>query len=233
MNLENIREGELKEIFDILENAFKENNIDFYLIGAIARDIWYTMGSEEFRSTKDIDFAVLIGNRQDYQRVRDYLTKNGFTESSTNAFVIIAPSGLQIDLLPFGEMEIDEEVSFEGRGLTSIKVNGFMEVYFFTSIINPVSIGVAAGLVVGKFIGVLSFTWLMVKFGFGKLPDQATWNQMTGVALLAGIGFTMSLFISGLAFKNPIFVEQAKYGILIASVLAGILGTLVLRRSSK
>lgn len=129
MNLENIREGELKEIFDILENAFKENDIDFYLIGAIARDIWYTMGGEEFRSTKDIDFAVLIGNRQDYQRVRDYLVNKGFTESSTNAFVIMAPSGLQIDLLPFGEMEIDEEVRFEGRGLTTIKVNGFMEVY--------------------------------------------------------------------------------------------------------
>jgi len=130
MNLNNIREGELKEVFDALEEAFKEKNIDFYLIGAIARDIWYARGDEEFRSTKDVDFAVFISNKQDYQEVRDYLRKNkGFTESSTNAFVVIAPSGVQIDLLPFGGIEIDEEVHFDGSGLTSIKVNGFKEVY--------------------------------------------------------------------------------------------------------
>ncbi|RZM08550.1 MAG: sodium:proton antiporter, partial [Pedobacter sp.] len=96
--------------------------------------------------------------------------------------------------------------------------------------INPVSIGVTAGLVIGKFIGVLLFTWIMVKTGLGKLPDQANWKHIIGVALLAGIGFTMSLFISGLAFKNPTFIDQAKYGILLASVIAGILGLAVLKR---
>ncbi|SFH12678.1 Na+/H+ antiporter NhaA [Pedobacter insulae] len=102
---------------------------------------------------------------------------------------------------------------------------------FLASIINPVSIGVALGLVVGKFLGILLFTWLMVRVGISALPQEATWKHIYGVALLGGIGFTMSLFISGLAFKNPTFVEQAKYGILIASVFAGILGTLVLRSS--
>ncbi|MGF1924469.1 MAG: Na+/H+ antiporter NhaA [Bacteroidia bacterium] len=102
---------------------------------------------------------------------------------------------------------------------------------FFSSIVNPISMGVVAGLVVGKFVGILLFTWLMVKFGSGKLPELANWNHITGVALLAGIGFTMSLFISGLAFKNPDFVEQAKYGILIASIIAGTLGMIVLKRA--
>ena len=101
---------------------------------------------------------------------------------------------------------------------------------FLTSIINPISIGVATGLVVGKFTGILFFTWLMVKTGAGALPEGANWRHITGVALLGGIGFTMSLFISGLAFKNPEFVDQAKYGILIASILAGIIGSLVLRK---
>ncbi|NTE04457.1 Na+/H+ antiporter NhaA [Agrobacterium tumefaciens] len=100
---------------------------------------------------------------------------------------------------------------------------------FFSAIINPVSIGVTAGLVLGKFTGILLFCFIMVKLGIAKLPEGGTWNHMIGVALLAGIGFTMSLFISGLAFSNPQYVEQAKYGILIASVLAGIFGTLVLR----
>ncbi|MDO7742736.1 MAG: Na+/H+ antiporter NhaA, partial [Pedobacter sp.] len=99
-----------------------------------------------------------------------------------------------------------------------------------TAIINPVSIGVTAGLVIGKFAGILLFTWLLVKTGLGKLPDQAKWQHIIGVALLAGIGFTMSLFISGLAFRNQIFVDQAKYGILLASIVSGILGTVVLKR---
>lgn len=104
---------------------------------------------------------------------------------------------------------------------------------FFSSVINPVSIGVAAGLIFGKFFGILSFCWIMVKLNLASLPEQANWKHVAGVALLAGIGFTMSLFISGLAFKNPVFIDQAKYGILVASVTAGVLGTLVLKKISK
>lgn len=101
---------------------------------------------------------------------------------------------------------------------------------FFTSIRNPVSMGVAIGLLAGKFAGVLMATWLMVKFG-AQLPAKANWKQITGVALLAGVGFTMSLFISGLAFTHPEMVDQAKYGILLASLLAGVLGVVVLKKS--
>eukprot|EP01133_Synstelium_polycarpum_P016480 gene16480-19595_t len=104
---------------------------------------------------------------------------------------------------------------------------------FFSALLNPVSMGVASGLIVGKFTGVLLFTWLMVKLKIAKLPHQANWSHITGVALLAGVGFTMSLFISNLAFNNETMITQAKYGILLASVLAGILGTLALKRSSK
>lgn len=100
---------------------------------------------------------------------------------------------------------------------------------FFTALLNPVSLGVAIGLLLGKFIGVLLFTWLMVKSGMADLPQFATWRHITGVAILAGVGFTMSLFITGLAFTNPEMVDQSKYGILISSVIAGSLGILVLR----
>lgn len=101
---------------------------------------------------------------------------------------------------------------------------------FLDLVVNPVSIGVAAGLVIGKFTGILLFCWLMVKLRISSLPEGANWKHIAGVSLLAGIGFTMSLFISGLAFKNPVFIDQAKYGILIASILAGIMGTIVLKR---
>ncbi len=104
---------------------------------------------------------------------------------------------------------------------------------FFSSIVNPISLGVAGGLLFGKFVGILLFCWVMIRLKLAKLPEQATWRHLIGVALLAGIGFTMSLFISGLAFKNPVLMDQAKYGILIASVIAGILGTIVLKSVSK
>lgn len=78
---------------------------------------------------RDVDFAVMVGSKSVYQKVRDDLYKKRYTESRSNAFVVISPTGLQIDLLPFGAIEIDEEVKFEGQGLTSIKVNGFQEVF--------------------------------------------------------------------------------------------------------
>ncbi|TDE18024.1 Na+/H+ antiporter NhaA [Dyadobacter psychrotolerans] len=100
---------------------------------------------------------------------------------------------------------------------------------FFSSLINPVSIGVTVGLLAGKLVGVFSFTWLMVRFKFANLPDRATWNHILGVAMLAGVGFTMSLFVTGLAFNNPQFVDQSKYGILVASIIAGTSGIFYLR----
>jgi len=104
---------------------------------------------------------------------------------------------------------------------------------FFSGLINPVSTGIIAGLLIGKFVGVFSFTWLLVKLGVAELPDGAGWPHIAGVAILAGVGFTMSLFITGLAFENIDLVDQAKYGILIASVLAGTFGIVVLRRLRK
>lgn len=101
---------------------------------------------------------------------------------------------------------------------------------FFSSLINPVSLGIMFGLVLGKFIGVFSFTWLMVKMKFAFLPLNAKWMHICGIAILAGIGFTMSLFITGLAFTEETFINQAKYGILVASFFAGIIGLVILRR---
>lgn len=130
MDLSSIREGELKKVFGELEEAFDHLKIDFYLIGALARDIWYARGNKKFRTTKDVDFAIMISGKEDYDALRSYLTKNkSYREVKTNSFVLLTPAGIQLDILPFGEIEINDEVKFEGTGLTSIKVNGFNEVY--------------------------------------------------------------------------------------------------------
>lgn len=96
---------------------------------------------------------------------------------------------------------------------------------------NPVFLGTIFGLVAGKQIGVFFFSWLTVKAGLASLPEGVRWGHIYGVSILAGIGFTMSLFIGNLAFlDNQTMLETAKLGVLAASILSGILGLAILKK---
>lgn len=92
------------------------------------------------------------------------------------------------------------------------------------AVTSPITLGVAMGLVVGKPIGVLLTCWIAVKMGWAQLPDHVDFQHLIGVGLLAGIGFTVALFITGLAFDDPALIDQGKVGILAASLVAGIIG---------
>lgn len=94
---------------------------------------------------------------------------------------------------------------------------------------NPVTLGVGVGLLFGKQLGVLLAVWLPVRLGLAQLPRDMTWRHVYGVALLAGIGFTMALFVAQLAYADPRTLDFAKVGILGASLLSGVCGWLVLR----
>jgi NhaA family Na+:H+ antiporter len=93
---------------------------------------------------------------------------------------------------------------------------------------SPVSQGIAVGLVAGKLTGIFAFTWLLVRLGVSSLPSGATWPHIGGAALLAGIGFTVSLFITGLAFDDPVLQSDAKIGIFAGSLVAAAAGYMVL-----
>ena len=97
---------------------------------------------------------------------------------------------------------------------------------------DPVSLGVVAGLVLGKQVGVTLFAWLAVKSGLSELPGGIGWRHVYGAGWLAGIGFTMSLFVTDLAFDNDVLVDAAKLGILAASLTAGVVGWTILRGAS-
>jgi NhaA family Na+:H+ antiporter len=98
-----------------------------------------------------------------------------------------------------------------------------------SDLLAPLPLGVAAGLFIGKQLGVFGFAAAAVRFGWADLPAHATWRQLYGVALLCGIGFTMSLFIGLLAFDAPELQDAAKLGVLLGSALSGLAGWLVLR----
>ena len=115
---------------------------------------------------------------------------------------------------------VNAGVSFRGVGVSDI--------------LHPVPLGIAAGLFIGKQVGVFGFCWLAIKAGIAKLPAGSNWGSLWGVSILCGVGFTMSLFVGSLAFENTsVDIKEMfdeRLGILLGSLLSGVVGFLVLYR---
>ncbi len=96
------------------------------------------------------------------------------------------------------------------------------------ALVSPTSLGIVLGLLVGKQLGIFGAVWLAVQLGMAKLPEGTTWGHLYGVALVAGIGFTMSLFIAGLAFSDPEVFRSARLSVVVGSLLSAVSGAAVL-----
>lgn len=99
----------------------------------------------------------------------------------------------------------------------------------FSDLFSGIPLGIAAGLFIGKQIGIMGFVWAAVKLGVARLPDGVTWMQIYGVSILAGIGFTMSLFVGTLAFSDPEHAAAVRIGVLAGSTLSAVFGYFILR----
>jgi NhaA family Na+:H+ antiporter len=100
-------------------------------------------------------------------------------------------------------------------------------------LISPLGLGIITGLFAGKTIGVALFSWLAVKLKLGSLPSGSGWKHIIGLGMLAGIGFTMSIFISLLSFSNEMDITEAKFAVLCASVISGLAGFVFLKTAEK
>lgn len=102
-----------------------------------------------------------------------------------------------------------------------------------TALLSPIPLGIAAGLFIGKQVGIFGTCWLAIKLGLAKLPDKATWMQFYAVSVLCGIGFTMSLFIGSLAFENQniTYLVDVKLGVLVGSLCSAIVGSVMIALS--
>ena len=118
--------------------------------------------------------------------------------------------------------------AFANAGISFVNVG-------IEQVMSPVPLGIILGLVVGKQLGVFGLCFVAIKLGFAKLPEQVNLQLLYGVALLCGVGFTMSLFIGSLAFEqNPgIPLYQERLGIVIGSFISGVLGYLVIKNAVK
>jgi Na+:H+ antiporter, NhaA family len=107
----------------------------------------------------------------------------------------------------------------------------FRNTSFGDALGSSIALGVALGLILGKTLGISLFTYLAVRFRMGTLPQGTGWSQIVGLAAVAGIGFTVSLFVAGLAFADPQQIDLAKVGIFGGSLIAGIVGAVILFRA--
>lgn len=127
------QQPEISEMLSALERGLTKYKIDFYLVGAVARDVWMSGINkiEPRRTTGDIDFAVFINNIAAYDELREHLiNEEGFFPYKGNNFVLIWKGRTQVDLLPFGAIEDENgRVSTNGIGLTNISLQGFTEIY--------------------------------------------------------------------------------------------------------
>ena len=130
IKLEDLRQDNLKELLHVVERVFIRCDVDFYLLGAIARDTWYAKGQIESRATRDVDFAVYISETRKYAEVLEELINNhGFSEIKNVPFRLQTPFTFTIDIIPFGEISIDEAVFPDENWDRPIFVNGFEEIF--------------------------------------------------------------------------------------------------------
>ncbi len=194
-------------IFTILLvfNRMKVRNLIPYLIGGIA--MWYFMLHSGVHATITgvlLAFAIPFGNGD--EKSTSYILQH-FLHKPV-AFIILPIFALA-----------NTAIVLSGDITQTLSENN--------------SLGIALGLIVGKPIGIFLLTFLAVAFGFCKLPTDLNWKSIFGVGLLGGIGFTMSIFVTLLAFDNETIINNSKLVILISSSTAGLLGFLTLRLTLK
>lgn len=188
-----------------LFNRFGLKNLAFYLIPGVF--IWYFVHHSGIHATiAGVLIALTLPTTADHKESPLEKLEHALTKPVN--FLIIPIFALA-----------NTNIRFE---------NGMVEGLF-----TGLGMGIVLGLVIGKPLGILFISWLSVKLKLSEMPENAKWVHILGVGLLAGIGFTMSIFISILSFADPLFVQEAKFSILVGSVISGLLGYLILNLSSK
>lgn len=189
----------------ILGKYFKVKNLLPYLIGGVF--MWYFMLHSGVHATITgvlVAFAIPFGS--------------GGTKSTSYILQHILHKPVAFLILPIFAL-----------ANTAIVMNGnFAEI-----VTENYSLGVALGLILGKPLGIFSLTFLVVKIGWCTLPSDMNWKSVLGVGFLGGIGFTMSIFITLLAFDNPVIINNTKLIIVLSSLIAGVIGFLFLKVTLK
>src|SRR5690606_11649706 len=184
----------------ILFNRFGVKNIAFYLIPGMS--IWHFIHHSAIHATTaGVLTALTLPTTPDE------------TESPLEKLEHILAKPVNFIIIPIFALA-NTNIEFQSAMLEGLFSN--------------LGLGIILGLLIGKPIGILIVSWISVKSKIGLLPKNANWLHMLGVGLLGGIGFTMSIFIAILSFADPLLIEEAKFSVLVGSVLTAILGSTLL-----
>jgi NhaA family Na+:H+ antiporter len=167
--------------------------------------------------------AAFRADRRDAQTPDDPLTNSRMASiaEAMEASAVAVQSPLQRiehTLTPWVTFVIIPIFALANAGVDLVRVE------WAEALSSRVTVGILMGLVLGKFVGISVFSWIAVRTGLARLPSGVEWKHLTGAAWLAGIGFTMSLFIGQLAFRSAEHVEEAKLGILLGSAISAAIG---------
>ena len=189
----------------LILNRLKVHNLIPYIVGGIV--MWYCMLNSGVHATITgvlLAFAIPFGNGD--ENSSSYMLQHRLHRPV--AFIILPLFAL---------------------ANTAVMINADWQ----QSLTEPIGAGILGGLIAGKPIGIMVISFIAVKLGICNLPSDIGWKHILGAGLLAGIGFTMSIFITLLAFDNDVFINNAKFLILIASFVSGLLGFLWLQQAFK
>jgi predicted nucleotidyltransferase len=129
VNLSSRQDPRLEEVLKSVDTCCKLLEVDFYILGALARDVWYEQGSIAAIGTKDVDFAIFVRDVNEFNTLKELLERDhGFISISDNQFALVAPNRFEIDILPFGQLEVEDGEAFD-VGERKVKVNGLNQVY--------------------------------------------------------------------------------------------------------
>jgi predicted nucleotidyltransferase len=129
VNLSSRQDPRLEEVLKSVDTCCKLLEVDFYILGALARDVWYEQGSIAAIGTKDVDFAIFFRDVNEFNTLKELLERDhGFISISDNQFALVAPNRFEIDILPFGQLEVEDGEAFD-VGERKVKVNGLNQVY--------------------------------------------------------------------------------------------------------
>ncbi|WP_010233437.1 Na+/H+ antiporter NhaA [Clostridium arbusti] len=188
----------------ILANRFKVKFTSVFIIGGII--LWFFFLKSGIHATIA---GVLLG------MVLPVGKNNEFKTSMSHR--------LERILIPWSAFVIMPIFALANSGIT-IDINSFS-----TLILSPVSLGIICGLFIGKQLGIFGISYILVKLKIAKLPSQVTKKHLYGASVLGGIGFTMSLFVSSLAFSDKTLLSSAKISIMVSAILSAILGTIIFK----
>ncbi len=230
-------------------NYLRVYKLTFYIVGGIA--LWYLIYMSGIHATiAGVLLALTIPAKRRVaskeifvERVRLYIHEFHFSRQTEKKFFLTDEQSHRVDNIQSACKEISSPlqrlehtlhpyVSFFIMPLFALANAGIkLEGNIIDALSSNIALGVMAGLFFGKQFGILLFTWIGVKLKLGKLPSDLGWPHIYGLGALAGVGFTMSLFIAHLAFHDAESLQLAKIGILVISIISSIFGVLVLINS--